>query len=56
MVLHDLPTGAMDLLDAFLDTAEALGARFRADFPPDCVPILDGEIVRPVEAYTSELD
>ena len=56
MVLHDLPTGAMDLLDAFLDTAEALGARFRADFPPDCVPILDGEIVWPVEAYTSELD
>ena len=55
MVLHDLPTGAMDHLEAFLDRAEALGARFREDFPPDCVPILDGEIMRPLDAYTSDL-
>jgi peptidoglycan-N-acetylglucosamine deacetylase len=55
MVLHDLPTGAMDHLELFLDKAEALGARFREDFPPDCVPIVDGDIVRPLAGYTSDL-
>lgn len=52
MVLHDLPTGAMRHLDRFLDAVEAAGIRLRQDFPGDCVPILRGEIVRPVDAYT----
>nr|WP_282572104.1 polysaccharide deacetylase family protein [Roseomonas acroporae] len=45
LVLHDLPTGAMAHLDRFLDAAAAAGARFRQDFPPDCVPIRGGEVV-----------
>ncbi len=54
MVLHDLPTGAMRHLDRFLDRAGAAGARFRQDFPPDCLPIRTGEIVLPVEPYVSD--
>ncbi|WP_027582555.1 polysaccharide deacetylase family protein [Bradyrhizobium sp. Ai1a-2] len=56
MVVHDLPTGAMDHLEDFLDRAEALGARFRQDFPPDCVPIRAGEIVLPLDAYVSSIE
>jgi peptidoglycan/xylan/chitin deacetylase (PgdA/CDA1 family) len=54
MVLHDLPTGAMRHLDRFLADAKARGARFRQDFPPDCVPLLDGEIVAPIGRFLSE--
>jgi peptidoglycan/xylan/chitin deacetylase (PgdA/CDA1 family) len=56
MVLHDLPTGAMDHLERFLDRAEEIGARIRQDFPPDCVPIRSGEIVRPIEQYVSSIE
>ena len=54
MVLHDLPTGAMDHLESFLDRAAEIGARFHQNFPPDCVPILSGEIVLPIERYVSQ--
>lgn len=54
MVLHDLPTGAMRHLDAFLDRVDALGGRIRQDFPPDCVPIRDGLVVRPVDGYVTD--
>ena len=56
MVLHDLPTGAMAHLEHFLDGAEAAGARFRQDFPPDCVPIRNGEIARPINDYVSSIE
>lgn len=56
MVLHDLPTGAMDHLERFLDAAEAAGARFRQDFPPQCVPIRNGEIVLPINDYVSSIE
>ncbi len=56
MVLHDLPSGSIDHLDEFLDRAAAEGARFRQDFPPDCVPIVSGEIVRPLDAYVSTIE
>jgi peptidoglycan/xylan/chitin deacetylase (PgdA/CDA1 family) len=56
MVLHDLPTGAMDHLERFLDRAEAAGARFRQDFPPQCVPIRNGEIARPIHDYVSTIE
>jgi peptidoglycan/xylan/chitin deacetylase (PgdA/CDA1 family) len=51
MVLHDLPTGAMRHLDRFLDLVGARGISLRQDFPPDCVPIVDGRIVLPVDRY-----
>jgi peptidoglycan/xylan/chitin deacetylase (PgdA/CDA1 family) len=54
MVLHDLPTGAMRHLDRFLTEAKSQGARFRQDFPPDCVPILDGRIVAPIDHLLSD--
>src|ERR1700759_4275875 len=44
IVLHDLPTGAMNRLEHFLDRASAAGARFHQDFPPDCLPIREGRI------------
>jgi peptidoglycan/xylan/chitin deacetylase (PgdA/CDA1 family) len=56
MVLHDLPTGAMDHLETFLDRAAASGARFRQDFPPQCVPIRTGEIVLPIHDYVSSIE
>ena len=56
MVLHDLPTGAMAHLEDFLERASAAGARFRQDFPPDCVPIRDGRIVAPIDAYVSTIE
>lgn len=56
LVLHDLPTGAMAHLDHFLDRAEASGASFRQDFPQPCVPMRNGEIVLPIEAYVSSIE
>jgi hypothetical protein len=56
MVLHDLPTGAMRHLETFLDSAGKAGARFRQEFPPDCVPIRAGGIVLPIEPYVSTIE
>ncbi|MHC2436099.1 polysaccharide deacetylase family protein [Bradyrhizobium sp. USDA 4451] len=56
LVLHDLPTGAMTRLEGFLDRAAANGARFRQDFPPQCIPIRNGEIALPIEAYVSSIE
>jgi len=44
LVLHDLPTGAMDRLEDFLDLAERDGGRFVSGFPDSCVPIRRGRI------------
>jgi peptidoglycan-N-acetylglucosamine deacetylase len=55
MVLHDLPSGAMRHLAMFLDRAFEAGARFRQEFPPDCVPIRAGRIVLPIESYVSSI-
>jgi len=51
MVLHDLPTGAMRHLDRFLGLIEERGGRIRQDFPPDCLPMVDGELKLPIEQY-----
>ena len=56
MVLHDLPTGAMRDLEAFLDSAAKAGVRFRQEFPPGCVPIRAGKIVLPIEPYISTIE
>jgi peptidoglycan/xylan/chitin deacetylase (PgdA/CDA1 family) len=42
MVLHDLPTGAMEQLPAFLDSVLDAGVDIVQEFPDECVPILDG--------------
>ncbi len=51
MVLHDLPTGAMRHLDRFLGLIEGRGGRIRQDFPPDCTPMIDGELVTGIDRY-----
>jgi peptidoglycan-N-acetylglucosamine deacetylase len=53
MVLHDLPTGAMRHLPAFLDTLHAKGCDIRQDFPPDCLPIVGGTVVRPIDGFVT---
>jgi len=54
MVLHDMPTGAMLHLDRFLDEASRRGTRFRQDFPPECMPIEDGEIKESLSQYVGD--
>jgi hypothetical protein len=39
-------------LERFLDAA-AEQVRFRQDFAPECVPILDGQIIRPLDNILS---
>jgi peptidoglycan/xylan/chitin deacetylase (PgdA/CDA1 family) len=53
MVLHDIASGAMRHLDRFLDQVAMLGGRIRQDFPPDCVPMLDGVVVQSIENYVT---
>ncbi len=56
MVVHDLPTGAMNHLEDFLARVAALGGRLRQEFPPACVPIRSGEIVLPITPYVSSIE
>lgn len=56
MVLHDVPSGAMRHLDRFLDRIGEMDGRLRQDFPPDCLPIVDGIIVQPIESYVMHAD
>jgi peptidoglycan/xylan/chitin deacetylase (PgdA/CDA1 family) len=42
VVIHDLPTGAMDHLPEFLDGLDAMGARVVQEFPDECVPLRRG--------------
>jgi peptidoglycan/xylan/chitin deacetylase (PgdA/CDA1 family) len=51
LVLHDLPNGAMKHLEKFIQGVRRLGAAFRQDFPPDCVPIRCGETLAPLAPY-----
>jgi peptidoglycan/xylan/chitin deacetylase (PgdA/CDA1 family) len=55
VVLHDLPTGAMAHLDRFLGRIIDLGGRFQQEFPLDCVPIVRGTMVLPIEPYLSDI-
>ena len=43
VVVHDLPTGAMDRLPDLLDRLDAIGAEVVQDFPEECVPLRRGE-------------
>ncbi len=45
LVLHDIPSGAMRALPAFLERVVAAGVELTAELPPACVPILRGERV-----------
>jgi len=54
LVLHDLPTGAMNDLDRFITTAKSRGASFTQDFPGDFVPIECGRLTASIEPYVSD--
>ena len=53
VVLHDLPTGAMDNLERFIAGLRASGAEIVQEFPPECVPILRGRVMSPVDSYVA---
>ena len=53
LVLHDLPTGAMGRLKIFIDRVLDHGGRFRQDFPPECVPIVRGEVVAEIDSFVT---
>lgn len=56
MVLHDLPTGAMNHLESFIEQARALGAQFAQEFPPECVPLQHGIAMPGLSNYVAEKD
>lgn len=53
LVLHDVPTGAMNSLGEFLDRARDAGAIFVQDYPESCVLIESGVIAQNVEPFVS---
>jgi peptidoglycan-N-acetylglucosamine deacetylase len=53
LVLHDVPTGAMAALPAFLERALASGVEIVPELPPACVPIHRGEIVLPLDGLVA---
>jgi peptidoglycan-N-acetylglucosamine deacetylase len=49
VVIHDVASGAMDELPRFLDELDRSGVAVTGDLPDECVPIVGGRIVSPVE-------
>jgi peptidoglycan/xylan/chitin deacetylase (PgdA/CDA1 family) len=56
MVLHDDFSRALPGLQKFLPAVKAAGARFRQDFPPECVPMRQGRVVFPLDQLTRPED
>ena len=53
MALHDLPNGAMAHLDEFLAGLNGEGFDLTQKFPSDCVPIVEGKVVLPLDPYVT---
>lgn len=51
VVLHDIPSGAMAHLSEFIRRIKQEGMEITQQFPPDCVPILNGKLVQPIESW-----
>jgi peptidoglycan/xylan/chitin deacetylase (PgdA/CDA1 family) len=49
VVIHDVPSGAMDGLPRFLDELDRSGVVVTDELPNECVPIIDGRIVSTVD-------
>jgi peptidoglycan-N-acetylglucosamine deacetylase len=49
VVVHDLPSGAMDELPRFLDELDRTGVAVTIELPDECVPIIDGRIVSSID-------
>ncbi|BCZ20646.1 polysaccharide deacetylase family protein [Mycobacterium senriense] len=54
VVLHDLPTGAMEQLPRFLDELIHSGVEVTTQLPEDCVPIVRGRMRTPVDHLRPE--
>ena len=54
VVLHDIPTGAMDRLGEFLDRARDGGATFTQDYPASCVLMESGIITQNMEPFVAQ--
>lgn len=54
VVLHDLPTGAMESLPRFLDELTSSGLEVTTQLPDDCVPIVRGRMRTPVDHLRPE--
>lgn len=49
VVIHDVASGAMGALPRFLDELHREGVAVTAELPPECVPIVDGRIISPID-------
>lgn len=49
VVIHDVASGAMAALPGFLDELYREGVAVTAELPTECVPIVDGRIMSPVD-------
>jgi peptidoglycan/xylan/chitin deacetylase (PgdA/CDA1 family) len=49
VVVHDLPSGAMEGLPRFLDELDRSGVAVTAELPTECVPIIGGRIASAVD-------
>jgi peptidoglycan/xylan/chitin deacetylase (PgdA/CDA1 family) len=49
VVIHDVPSGAMNELPRFLDELDREGVAVTGELPAECVPIIGGRIVSPVD-------
>jgi peptidoglycan/xylan/chitin deacetylase (PgdA/CDA1 family) len=56
VVLHDMDTGAMDRLPAFLDGLAAMNAELVTDFPDSCTPIRQGRLRSSLSHLTNGVD
>jgi peptidoglycan/xylan/chitin deacetylase (PgdA/CDA1 family) len=53
VVLHDVPDGGMDHLDAFLDRLDADGHQVTDSLPAACVPIRRGVVQSDISGYVT---
>ncbi|MFK7943648.1 MAG: polysaccharide deacetylase family protein [Paracoccaceae bacterium] len=54
VVLHDLPTGAMNQLPTFIDRTRSAGHAFVQGFPADCVPLRNGVAGSALDEYITQ--
>lgn len=56
IVLHDLPTGAMNHLGRFIDEVHARGGEFKQSFPESCVPLERGVERISLQPYVADFE
>lgn len=56
VVLHDVPGACLAHLERFLDAAAHRGIQLVAELPADCLPIVDGRVVRDLRGLVAPPD